>query len=104
MYVTVWSDHDGLFSGVGCNRLDDQVKEFARNVDRDGHAITSVGTGPWNHHVIGVGVGHDDAEFAERGRSMAAYYENERPEGPWWDNLDGLFGLRGYYDPSPATV
>jgi hypothetical protein len=35
---------------------------------------------------------------------MAAYYENERPEGPWWDNLDGFFGLRRYYDPAAVAA
>lgn len=59
--------------------------EAARRLRRNGCLVTE---GPqersWNHHVIGVGIGHDDARFAETGASMAAYVENEASIR-WWD-------------------
>ena len=50
---------------------------FNRTLRDVGYVITrGAQSRPWNHHVIGVGVQHDDAEFAEVGRSQAAFYEN----------------------------
>lgn len=78
----------------------DNEGEWVRTLRRDGAVIViDDNHRPWNHHVIGVGVGHDDADFAETGRSYAAYLENDRQDGPWWDNLDGFFGTRRDYDP-----
>ena len=62
--------------------------EWLRGMRAYGHAITVPYDywPPWNHHVIGCGVSHDDAQFAETGRSMAAYYENgEAWGGRWWE-------------------
>ena len=75
-----------LFSGIGPATLG----HFTYELDREGHAIienTARPHRPWNHRIIGVGIGHDDAEFAECGRSMAAYHESgEAWGGHWWDN------------------
>ena len=89
--VTVWTykpedgeriDEHSLFSGIGPGN----VSQFAYAIQEQGHAIMSVSWDkPWHHHVVGCGVGHDDAEFAESGRSMAAYYESgDGWGGPWW--------------------
>ena len=80
---------------------------WADAMERYGHAILRGSDRPWNHHVIGCGVGHDDAEFAETGCSMAAYYDSgEAFGGPWWEDKD-KYGSRKYYrDPLgriPAT-
>jgi hypothetical protein len=64
-----------LFSGIGPATLG----LFTRDIEHDGHAIienTSRDRKPWNHRIIGVGIGHDDAEFTECGRSMTAYDES----------------------------
>jgi hypothetical protein len=95
--VTVWSykPRDGQhilspsasdstpFSGTGPG----SVGLFTDAISRHGHAILdSAGSRPWHHHVAGCGVGHDDAQFAESGVSMAAYYESgEAYGGYWWD-------------------
>lgn len=64
---------------------DEAVAEFVRTVERYGAAIvtddrTSL---PTNHHVAGVGVGHDDADWAESrfdpAHSEAAWHENGTP-------------------------
>lgn len=92
--VTVWSySEDGGLGGISPA----DTSHYLRDLERRGHAITTVGMTPSNHHVIGVGVGHDDAEFAEAGRSMAAYYENgEAFRGErWWDA--GSFAGRKYF-------
>ena len=105
--VTVWSykpregrriadghaDNAGL-SGIGPGT----AGLFADAIARHGHAITDVsGSRPANHHVIGCGIGHDDAQFAEAGISMAAYYESgDAFGGHWWDLPAGLgrhFGI-----------
>lgn len=89
--VTVWSyAEDGGLSGISPA----DPSHYVRDLDRRGHAITTVGSRPSNHHVIGVGMGHDDAEFAEAGRSMAAYYENgEAYRGRWWEDDHPVFGI-----------
>ena len=78
---------DSRGGGTFCGRFDHDVEKFSRTITERGHVVTYDGQStPWNHHVIGVGVGHDDAAFAETGRSMAAYYENgEASQGRWWD-------------------
>ena len=79
---------DALFSGIGPGT----VREFSRAISRYGHAITQCSLDrPWNHHVAGVGVGHDDAEFAESGTSHAAYLESgEAFGGKWRESESGL--------------
>lgn len=93
--VTVWSyGTNGSLSGMSGG---DPVDYFVRDLERYGHSITTVGTRPSNHRMIGVGIGHDDAEFAESGRSMAAYYENgEAFGGRWWED-DRPFSPKRYY-------
>jgi hypothetical protein len=109
--VTVWKygthDWDGtpvprpLWSLSGLSPAGPQ--EWVDQIQRVGHAITEVGQRPSNHHVIGVGVGHNDAAFAEAGRSMAAYYENEGGiDGRWWDDNHPVFGVGPrYYGTTP---
>lgn len=98
--VTVWSYHaDGRPAMSGISPGD--VDEALRRLERDGHFILTDGRyqRPSNHHVIGSGIGHDDAEFAESGRSMAAYYENgEAHGGRWWEDTDDPFstGVKDY--------
>lgn len=59
-------------------------------LEHDGYLITeNTRNRPWRHRVIGCGVGHDDADFAEVGRSMAAYYENGEAWGGSWINNEG---------------
>ena len=91
---------DTHFSGI--SHSGDMVKEVVRDLVQYGHVVVETdSTGrSWNHHVIGVGVGHDDAHFAEVGSSMAAYYENgESWDGKrWWEDLDDVFSIgRDYY-------
>ena len=73
---------------------------WAEAIGRYGHAITrAAGARPWNHNAIGLG--HDDATFAETGTSMAAYYESrEAHGGPWWQ--PGAWHRR-YYGPPGET-
>lgn len=89
---------DFLYSGIGTAEEEVNVENWIYAVLETGHAITVPYDfwKPWNHHIIGCGVGHDDAEFAETGRSMAAYYENEDPwGGRWWESPYGAG--RKYY-------
>lgn len=91
-------------------------REWIDCVERYGHAITVPWSAPtpMNHHMIGVGVGHDDARWAESRfieGSMAAYYENGEAFGGarWWDETDGGHSTRRpharkYYDPSMREV
>lgn len=77
-------------------------RDFVDNIERHGHATTQTNRDrrPINHYLIGCGVGHDDAEFSEYGRSMAAYYENgEAYGGRWWED-DRDNGTLAYYDPA----
>jgi hypothetical protein len=101
--VTVWSykPADGeritagtLFSGIAPG----SVGYWADAIETYGHAITEIsGSKPWAHNVIGCGVGHNDAEFCESGRSMAAYYESgEAYGGTWWEDSHA----RRYYVPA----
>lgn len=67
------------------------VQEFVRTLDRYGAAIVtdSRTIRSSNHHTIGVGVGHDDADWAEsrfEEGSQAAWHEN--PKG---ERLDEIF-------------
>lgn len=93
--VTVWdaTHSGGTFSG----RLDRTLDHWAHELRR-GAAITRVGSQPFNHHVAGYGVQHDDAQFAETGRSMAAYYENgDHWDGlKWWDDEAPNYLRRDY--------
>ena len=115
--VTVWSykpepgEHIRARS-LGCGThfsgtSPGNVALFADAVDRYGHAILRGTDRPGHHYVAGCGVGHDDAEFAETGTSMAAYYDSgEAFGGPWWEDKS-RYGSRKYYrDPLgriPAT-
>lgn len=61
------------------------VREWVRTVERYGAAIVtdSRHIRPANHHVIGCGSGHDDAEWAESRfleGSQAAWHENSKGE------------------------
>lgn len=61
------------------------VAEWVRTVERYGAAIVtdSRHRRPINHHVIGVGCGHDDADWAESRfleGSHAAWHENSKGE------------------------
>jgi len=85
--ITCWTYRDGHLSGMS-PAVEADVNGALR---RAGHVILtdSRTLRPLNHHLIGAGVGHDDAEFAEAGRSMAAYYENgEAWGGRWWEGTD----------------
>lgn len=88
------------WSGTHSGDEDRTIAELVRSLERHGHATTegSIASRPSNHHIIGLGVGHDDAEFAEVGRSMAAYYENgDALDGRrWWDEVP--YGARRYYE------
>lgn len=102
MTVTVWNylRRDGGLGGISPA----DHREFARSIADHGHAITTDESrfdSSWNHRIIGVGVGHDDAEFCESGQSMAAYYENgDDYQGRWWEpaNVNGFFPTIAYYD------
>lgn len=92
--ITVWhADHRSGIAGP------DPQQDWVNFVQAEGAAITETGDKPWNHHMIGVGVGHDDARFAESGGtegSMAAYYENgEAFAGRWWEDTSNI-GSRYY--------
>lgn len=93
--VTVWTWHSGGLGGIspGTDR------HFVDAVARHGHAITTVGSKDWNHHVAGIGVGHDDAAFSEGGVSQAVYGENgEAFGGRWWEDTARSFSTgRKYY-------
>lgn len=72
-----------IYVGNHTGRISSSDNDFAQNYFNQclqfyGYAIgeTNPSDRSWNHRVIGVGVGHDDAAFAEVGDSMAAYYEN----------------------------
>lgn len=80
-----------------------ELEEWRRTLDRDGAVVTETHNGrPFNHRLIGCGVSHNDAAWAETRfteGSMAAYYENgERPR--WWNtegwNTEGVkyYGCR----------
>lgn len=100
--VTVWSHKDldeaqPRFSGMsgGC-----PVAETIRQLATEGHAILTDSRRhrPTNHHIIGYGVSHDDASFAETGgrTSMAVYYENGAAfGGAWWETTSAT--TRRYY-------
>lgn len=94
--ITV-GNHTG---GLSSSRDGWQFDEFARRLEVDGYAIVERNwPRPINHRMIGVGVGHDDADFAEVGRSMAAYYENgDAHGGRWWEDTSNFFstGVRYY--------
>jgi hypothetical protein len=82
--VTVW--HADGRSGTSGGPEGSDVARAVQLLKDEGAVITKVGYPPANHYVIGVGVGHQDADFAERGDSMAAYYENgEAFGGRWWE-------------------
>lgn len=88
----------------GISPVDDA--EVIGQLRRHGHVIlvndNARGARSINHHMIGAGVGHDDAKFAETGESMAAYYESGeafRGETWWSDPSEARFSpIRAYYD------
>ncbi len=62
-------------------RTTEAVAEWVRTVERYGAAIVTDNRTdrPWNHQVIGIGGGHNDADWAEsrfQEGSMVAYYES----------------------------
>ena len=72
---------------------DRTVAQFVRILDEAGATVVtdSRTSRPWNHHVIGVGGGHQDADFAERGRSFCAWVENDaRSEMPGAERIEGI--------------
>lgn len=80
--TTTWTHKDHGYSGYSPT-TEATVLDALR---RHGHAILG-DHGGWNHHVAGIGGGHDDALFAEAGISQVAWEES--PEG-----LD-FVGIRG---------
>ena len=87
------ADGKALYSGSSPGT----VGQFAYDLARRGHVVTQCRCHvPTNHRVIGAGVGHDDAQFAESGVSMGAYYESgEAFGGAWWEPSASH---RRYYD------
>jgi hypothetical protein len=89
--VTVWAwkpkagEHigpDSGWSGIGPYATEEATQVLRQR----GHMIIYSGDRPSNHHIIGIGLGHDDAEFAEAGRSYAAWCENgDAVDGRWWE-------------------
>jgi hypothetical protein len=80
-------------SGVSASHEGWAEKEFAYTIEHHGYVVVETGRRPIHHNMVGVGVGHNDARFAEDGKSMAAYYENgEAFGGRWWEN-------RGFHSP-----
>jgi len=72
------------------DRLATTVAEWTRTVERYGAAIVTDNRTdrPWNHQVIGVGGGHNDADWAEsrfQEGSQATWYENDNT---WHDRDD----------------
>lgn len=64
-------------TGTGYSGSFDMTEVWLGTLYKTGAAIARTGETPWNHRVSGVGGGHDDAEFAERGRSQVAWAEND---------------------------
>lgn len=102
MSIYIWSyknlaSSDGAPSGIG-GGIDEQ-KQFVADLCRYGHAMVidahrgySDSRGVWDARVA-----HDDAAFAEVGRSQAAYYENgEAFGGRWWESNSRVV-RRGVY-------
>ena len=82
--VTVW--HADGSSGTSGGPEGSDITRAVRLLETEGSVITKVGYPSANHYVIGVGIGHNDADFADQGRSMAAWYENgEAFDGRWWE-------------------
>lgn len=82
--VTVW--HADGHTGISGGPEGSDIARAVQLLHDEGAVITKVGYPPANHYVIGVGIGHQDADFAERGDSMAAYYENgDAYDGHWWE-------------------
>ena len=87
-----------------------ELETFAHALDTYGYAVVEQSSylRPWNHRMIGTGVGHNDARFSESGGaegSMAAYYENGQTfdGSKWWDTDDfSSEGVR-YYGCRPRT-
>lgn len=107
MTITVWSHHGGSFGGISPGN----EREFVDSIKRHGHAIVTDSRHyrPSNHYIAGVGVGHDDAMFAEAGTSQAAYYESGQAfGGRWWEDTDNSFSVGvkyyGCQDRSPGLV
>lgn len=77
------------------------VREFVRTIERYGAAILvdSRTIGPWNHHVAGIGAGHDDADWCEsrfQEGSHAAWIENGESghEDVWPREVEAIRILR----------
>lgn len=81
MDLTVGDGQAGIarVSGSDDDKIAFTVAEFGKVIREHGFAVveTDALDRSWNHRVVGVGVNHVDADFAERGQSMAAWYENE---------------------------
>lgn len=87
MGVTVGSHKPHGWSGVSTVDQDVLVTEFVRQMSNYGHVTTEdIAARPWEHHVAGCGIGHDDSAFAETGRSQAAYVENDA-DWRWWSHI-----------------
>ena len=96
-------------SGVSSSAEGWAFREFEQRLTRDGYVIVERSwPRPTHHTLAGCGVGHDDADFAEIGRSMAAWYENGGdPDGRWWETTDRFYsaGVKYYgcQDRSPKV-
>lgn len=92
-----------IWRGAGGTSGSDPLRYWLEAIARYGHAVVDDSRSrPTNHRIIGVGVGHDDARWAEsrfEEGSMAAYYENGAAiDGPWWADTDKPFSVgRKYY-------
>jgi hypothetical protein len=79
---------------------DRDIEEFVRVLSDNGYVVVRDSDRPWNHNMIGLGAGHNDAKFAEStsqtvemrsSHSMAAYYESgDAYDGYWWENRTGI--------------
>lgn len=94
--ITAWAIYpDGGRGGTSPAGL----SEVLHRLEDHGHVILTDSryARPINHNLIGVGVGHNDAVFAETGESMAAYYE-QHPHQRWWEDTGSAFstGVKYY--------
>lgn len=87
---------DGYAGRSGISPFDplseEAVAEWVRTVERYGAVIVTdnMADRPFNHYVIGIGGGHQDADWCEsrfEEGSMVAYYENGES---WSDPADNI--------------
>lgn len=90
------------WSGISGGGPESDLRAFKRALERDGHATTDNGRRPTNHYIASIGVGHQDATFAETGASMAAYYENVN--APRWFEPTALPHVRRQYRVQAVVV